>query len=124
MAEATPSMKEIFENLMNANINPDVAKKINSIYQFKVTGNEPGEWIMDLTKDNNWVSPGTSDKAKCTITVGGEEWKQILLKQLDPTKAFFNGKLKVNGDINMAMKLQQLLNMSAPGTSPSTPPSM
>ncbi|MEW5855016.1 MAG: SCP2 sterol-binding domain-containing protein [Myxococcota bacterium] len=109
MSEPVPTMKEIFEVKMPENLTPEKAKKINAIYQFKITGEGGGEWFIDLTKESDWVSAGTTDKAKCTITVPAKEWVDILLGKLNPQMAFMSGKLKVQGDMGLAMKLQSLL---------------
>lgn len=112
MAEATPSMQQIFEQILQSKLTPELAKAVNGCFQFKITGAEASDWVMDLTRDSEWIRAGTDPAAKCTVTVGGEEWKQILQKTLDPTKAFFNGKLKVQGDIPLAVKLTTLLQFS------------
>ena len=64
-----------------------------------------GEHIF-IDKDN--VS--NEDKpADCTIVVAKEDFDHISEGKLDPTMAFMQGKLKVNGDMSVAMKLQPLL---------------
>ena len=109
MADENTKTKDVFEVEIPKNLNADKAKKINACYQFKITGDDPGEYFIDLTKESGWVGAGTSPNAKCTITVGSKEWKDILLQKLNPQMAFMSGKLKVQGDMGLAMKLQALL---------------
>ncbi len=47
--------------------------------------------------------------ADCTIIVSKDDFEQMGQGKLDPTMAFMQGKLKVNGDMGVAMKLQPLL---------------
>ena len=47
--------------------------------------------------------------ADCTIEVSKDDFEKLAQGQLDPTMAFMQGKLKVNGDMGVAMKLQPLL---------------
>ena len=47
--------------------------------------------------------------ADCTIIVSKDDFEQMGRGQLDPTMAFMQGKLKINGDMGVAMKLQPLL---------------
>ena len=47
--------------------------------------------------------------ADCTIIVKKDDFEKLAKGQLDPTMAFMQGKLKVNGDMSVAMKLQPLL---------------
>lgn len=109
MADETTTIKAIFETEIPKNLNAEKAKKINACYQFKITGDEAGDYFIDLTKEKDWSGVGVAGNAKCTITVGSKEWKDILLQKLNPQMAFMSGKLKVQGDMGLAMKLQQLL---------------
>ena len=47
--------------------------------------------------------------ADCTIIVDKDDFEKMAAGSLDPTMAFMQGKLKVNGDMGVAMKLQPLL---------------
>ena len=47
--------------------------------------------------------------ADCTILVSKADFEALARGALDPTMAFMQGKLKVNGDMGVAMKLQPLL---------------
>jgi putative sterol carrier protein len=47
--------------------------------------------------------------ADCTIIVAKDDFEKMAQGQLDPTMAFMQGKLKINGDMGVAMKLQPLL---------------
>ena len=47
--------------------------------------------------------------ADCTIIVSKDDFEKMGDGQLDPTMAFMQGKLKINGDMSVAMKLQPLL---------------
>ncbi|MGZ8369638.1 MAG: SCP2 sterol-binding domain-containing protein [Caulobacteraceae bacterium] len=47
--------------------------------------------------------------ADCTIIVTKDDLDSMVAGQLDPTMAFMTGKLKINGDMSVAMKLQPLL---------------
>lgn len=96
---------------MNNRLNPEKAKKINATYLFDIQGEGGGKWFADLTKEEGpWITEGEGD-AKCTITVPkAEDWVAIAGGKMNPTTAFMQGKLKVKGDMSLAMKLQSLLS--------------
>jgi putative sterol carrier protein len=48
-------------------------------------------------------------EADCTIALSMDTLGRLLLRELDPTTAFMMGKLKVSGDMSVAMRLQHLL---------------
>ena len=49
------------------------------------------------------------DDADVTLTASTETFKAILDGELNPTTAFMTGKLSVDGDMGMAMKLSGVL---------------
>lgn len=108
------TVKEIFEEDLPKGIaeHSDKAKEINAIYQFDITGEGGGTWVIDLTKDAEWVTEGASDAAQCTIEVSGEDWLGIMSGELNAMQAFMMGKLRVSGDMALATRLQSLFEMS------------
>jgi putative sterol carrier protein len=48
--------------------------------------------------------------ADCTIVVAKDDLVAMTKGELDPTTAFMTGKLKINGDMSVAMSLQPLLS--------------
>jgi putative sterol carrier protein len=63
-----------------------------------------GVILIDGAKVSNDDTP-----ADCTILVSKDDFESLAKGTLDPTQAFVQGKLKVNGDMGVAMKLQPLL---------------
>jgi putative sterol carrier protein len=47
--------------------------------------------------------------ADCTVIVSKDDLVAMTQGELDPTSAFMTGKLKINGDMSVAMSLQPLL---------------
>lgn len=91
---------------MKKRLNKEKAKKINASYLFDIAGEK---WFVDLTKDNDWVQKCDGD-AQCTITVkDSDDWVKLATGKLNPTMAFMQGKIRVKGDMSLALKLQSLL---------------
>lgn len=107
MADLTP--KQIFEEKIAQNIesDPDKAKSINAVYQFNITGPEGGTWTVDLKSAE--VYAGDSDDAQCTIHCSDDDFIAIYNGTLPGPQAFMLGKLRIEGDMGLAMKLQQVL---------------
>nr|WP_246558068.1 SCP2 sterol-binding domain-containing protein [Roseovarius nubinhibens] len=49
------------------------------------------------------------DEADVTLTADADTFQSIMSGDLDPTAAFMTGKLAVDGDMGMAMKLGSVL---------------
>jgi putative sterol carrier protein len=58
--------------------------------------------------DETGASADDSD-AECTLTASRETFEALMAGDLDPTAAFMNGELTVDGDMGLAMKLGSLL---------------
>jgi len=59
--------------------------------------------------DSDGARAGDSE-ADVTLTADQETFESILSGDLDPTAAFMTGKLAVDGDMGMAMKLGSVLS--------------
>ena len=70
--------------------------------------NMGGEFIYIDGNNGNAVT--TEDKdADCTISVDKDDFIGLTNGDLNPMMAFMSGKIKVDGDMSVAMKLQNLL---------------
>ncbi len=65
-----------------------------------------GEGAIMLDADGVRVEDAPAD---VTLTASADVFKSILEGELNPTSAFMQGKLSVDGDMGMAMKLGAVL---------------
>ena len=47
-------------------------------------------------------------EADCTITINNENFKKLLDKEIDSMQAFMTGKMKIDGEMTVAMKLSSI----------------
>ncbi|XP_078574213.1 sterol carrier protein 2-like isoform X2 [Branchiostoma floridae x Branchiostoma japonicum] len=90
---------------------PALVKKIGGIFLFKVTGGPGGKeglWLVDAKNGNGAVKFGSTDKADVTLTIKDADLSDLMTGKLNPQTAFFQGKLKIQGNMAVAMKLQSL----------------
>ena len=108
---AASSVKDVFEQHIPAKLQakPDVITKINAIYQFNISGPGGGSWTVDCTAPGGKIASGTTANAKCTVAATDQDFLAIVNGKLNPQMAFMSGKLKIQGDMGLAMKLQQIL---------------
>ena len=48
-------------------------------------------------------------KANCTMTLSSDDFVKMFKGQMNPTQAFMGGKLKIKGDMMMAMKFEKMM---------------
>ncbi|MBT5388315.1 MAG: SCP2 sterol-binding domain-containing protein [Porticoccaceae bacterium] len=68
-----------------------------------------GILVLDATQVPNILSNEDAD-AGCTIAISIENFMDMAAGKLDGTSAFMSGKLKIQGDMGIAMKLVPLLS--------------
>jgi putative sterol carrier protein len=109
------SVAEFFEKFeKRAAENTDAATAPNAVYQFNITGDGGGQYNLDLKKGKtgDFVGQGTHDSPGATITVSAEDWLGMINGTLNPMQAFMSGKIKIDGDMTLAMSLQQVMNLA------------
>jgi putative sterol carrier protein len=89
----------------------DSVTKVNAIYQFNITGDEGGTWWVDTTKSGGEVGEGDNGGAKCVITMASSDFVDMVSGKLNGQMAFMTGKLKIKGDMSLAMKLGNVLGL-------------
>ena len=90
---------------------PEKAVGLDATIQFKFTGAEPGEWYATIKDGKVSVSQGAFATPKMTLTADSNDYVKIFTGETDGMKAFMEGKLKLAGDLNLAMKLMQMFKI-------------
>ncbi|XP_014235036.1 hydroxysteroid dehydrogenase-like protein 2 [Trichogramma pretiosum] len=95
---------------IDKNINPDLVKKTDAVFQFVVKGDEAGTWYLDLKNGSGSTGKGEPPKpADATLTMDSGNFFAMFSGKLKPATAFMMGKLKVSGNVQKAMKLEKLM---------------
>jgi putative sterol carrier protein len=111
MADPVTNVKDVFEKHIPAKFQakPDVIQKINAVYQFNITGPGGGSWSVDCTQPGGRIEAGSAPSPKCTVAAVDQDFLAIVNGKLNAQMAFMSGKLKIQGDMGLALKLQQIL---------------
>jgi putative sterol carrier protein len=102
--------KEIFSEMQKRmDTNPGKLAGIKGVFQFDISGADPGLYAVAIGDGKAKVSEGKSDSPSVTISMASNDFLEMVEGRLDGITAFMGGKLKVSGDMAMAMQLQALL---------------
>ena len=107
MAEEATSVAQVFD-VMPERFNKAAAAGISATYQFDLTGDGGGTYNVKIADQECEVAEGVSDSANITITMAASDYLDMINGKLNPQMAFMGGKLKIKGDMSLALKMQQL----------------
>jgi putative sterol carrier protein len=102
-----PTVKEIFE-AMPGKFKKDAAAGMNAVYQYDVTGDGGGKWYTEISNGELKVVEGDHASPNITITIKDTDYVDLVGGKLNGQTAFLTGKLKIKGDMSLAMKLNSL----------------
>lgn len=92
---------------------PEVAEGVDAVIQYHLTGEEAGDWIITIREGKCSVAAGNAETPKMTLTADAQDFKDVLLGRVNGMQYFMQGRLKLAGDLNLAMKLTQFFKMSS-----------
>ena len=105
MAETT--VKGFFEGLTEKlNAAPEKLAGMNCVYQFRIADSA---WSVRLADGKAGVAEGEAASPSCTVTMAEADFLDLVSGKLNGQMAFLTGKLKVAGDMGLALKLGSFL---------------
>ena len=81
--------------------------------QFHLKGDGGGDWILRIRDGGCAVRPGVIEAARLTLTAEAADYLAIVTGKLDAMSAFAQGKIKLKGDLALAMKLMGFFKIPA-----------
>jgi putative sterol carrier protein len=98
---------EIFAQMSEAFL-ADKAGDLRATFQFNLSGDEGGEWAVTIADGACTVVEGQAAKPDVVVGMTANDFVKMISGELQPVGAFVQGKIKLQGNMNMAMKLQEL----------------
>jgi len=99
--------KDIFAE-MPKQLDANAAKGMNSTIQFNLSGDNGGQWYVSIKDGKAEVHQGTAPSANMTLSMTAQDYVDMITGKLNGQMAFMSGKLKISGDMGLAMKMQSL----------------
>lgn len=104
LQEAIDKLPEFFQ--------PENAEGIDAVIQLEFFGDDGGNWYLTVKDNALNVSEGNSDNPTMTITAAAEDWLKVANNEASPMSLLMQGKIKLQGDMGLAMKFQNMFSMS------------
>ncbi len=91
--------------------NSAAASAVDAVYKFVLDGEGGGSWIVSL-KGTPTITAGDGE-AECTIKMAASDYVDMIEGRVQGQDLFFAGRLQIEGDMGLAMKLQALTEIMA-----------
>ena len=99
------SAREFFEGLP-ARVSAEGARALANSYRFDIDG--AGSWRVESEGDRLAVTESDAP-ADCVIRADEKTFLRIVRGEQSPMGAYMTGKVKVEGDLGLALRLRDLL---------------
>lgn len=103
------SVQSVFDR-MSKLINDEMVGKMKAVYAFDISGSDAGKWYVDLKNGSGACGTGAApSEPDVTFVMKDNNFQKMFAGKLKPTTAFMTGKMKIQGDMGKAMKLEKLM---------------
>ncbi|KAJ8260954.1 hypothetical protein COCON_G00166770 [Conger conger] len=110
-AAAIGPIAETF-NIIRGILSPEVVKTTQGVYKFDLSGEHPGIWYIDLKNEAGSAGSGEPlSQADVVMSMDSSDFTKMFSGKLKPTMAFMSGKLKIKGDITLAIKMEKMMSL-------------
>ena len=106
MAETSEIFRAVKERVT---ANPSRVAGLDAGFQFDLQGDGGGVYHVDIAGGVTDVGAGPSSSPNVTITMAAADFAELATGKLNPVQAFMSGKLKLKGDLGLALRLQSIL---------------
>ncbi|HMH51578.1 MAG TPA: SCP2 sterol-binding domain-containing protein [Candidatus Acidoferrum sp.] len=105
-----PTVKETFE-AMGPRFKPERAAGTNAVIQYDISGEGGGTWHAVIKDGTCAVAEGAGTNPALTLSMAAQDWLDMTSGKQSGQMLFMSGKLKLKGDMGLAMKLGSMFAM-------------
>ncbi|HVU01700.1 MAG TPA: SCP2 sterol-binding domain-containing protein [Polyangiaceae bacterium] len=107
-----PALEKVFAGMKDQFL-PAKAGSQSAVIQWDVaTGGKTYQWQVTVAEGKCTVAPGTAAKPRVTLQIALPDFLRLVTGKIKGQQAFFNGKLKLSGDMMFAMTQESWFDMS------------
>lgn len=104
---AHPEINEVIQK-MPGTFQPDAAGDLEAVIQFILGGEKSGDFYADIKNGTCTVTEGKHPSPTTSFSLEGQDWLDLTQGKADGMSLFMQGKLSVDGDMGLAMRLATL----------------
>lgn len=107
MPEKATSVADV-KAMLGETFNAEKAEGVDAVFQFDLTGDNGDKFWIHVANGSFTTGDGEHDSPTLTLNAAAEDFIKVVNGEMAAMNAFMMGKLKVKGDMGLAMKFQQI----------------
>ena len=104
---AIKSVQDVLDNIHR--VDPAKIEGVDAVILFNLTGDGGGKWTATIADGEVKVEEGETASPTMTLSMTGQDLVALSNGELNPVSAFMQGRIKVSGDMSLALRLQNIL---------------
>jgi len=101
---------------MPLGFHPEAADQLKAEIQFDLSGGGGGKMVLSISEGKCIVREGEAFSPTLTIHSPADIWLKIARREIDPARSLMDGFYKVEGDMNLLMKMGELFHHPTKGS--------
>ena len=89
---------------------PEKALGVDATILFDLSGDNGGYYWIKVAEGIAEAGEGEPEQASMTVRASADDWFAVATGQMNAMQAFMTGKLKILGDMGLAMKMQTMFD--------------
>ncbi len=87
---------------------PEKAADIEAVIQLDLSGDNGGQWYFNIADGECQMTEGAADNPAMTLKATADDLYGVFMGETNAMAAFMQGKIKVAGDMSLALKMQTM----------------
>lgn len=104
-------VREILRRMPEAFV-PEKATGVNALIQLNLTGEGSGAWQIKIANSQISVQEGEAASSDLALTMDTADYVALSKGEVNPMNLFLGGKIKLQGNMTLAMKFQEMFDRS------------
>jgi putative sterol carrier protein len=93
--------------------NPQAAGDLEAVIQFQVTGDDSGNYYLDIAQGRCAAYEGEHPQPTLTIHTPADVWLAISRGEMNGATALMTGKYSVKGNLGLLMRFNKLFSAAS-----------
>ncbi len=107
---AAATVAAVFEN-MSRGFKADAAKGVDVVFQFSISGEGGGDWMVAVKDGTCKVDAGVHVKPNTTIKMAGTDFLTMMSGKMTAMQAYTSGKIKIEGDLMKSQLIEKIFKI-------------